>query len=70
MIFIILGEPSKVFKFTDREVWEYKTPQYDLSFTFVRSPTVFDPDNYVLLRNKEYQLDWYEVVDLWRKARF
>lgn len=70
MVFVILGLPSTVFKFSDREVWEYKTPQYESSFTFVRSPTVFDPDNYVLIRKEEYQLEWYQIVDLWRKARF
>lgn len=70
MVYIILGVPSSVFKFTDREVWEYKTPAYDLSFTFIRSVTVFDPENYVLIRDKKYQLEWYEIVDLWRKARF
>lgn len=70
MIFIVLGLPSTVYKFSDREVWDYKTPVYDLSFTFERSPTVFDPENYVLIRDKKYQLDWYEIVDLWRKARF
>lgn len=70
MLFIVLGLPTAVYKFTDREVWEYKTLVYDMSFTFIRSPTVFDPENYVLIRDKKYQLEWYEIVDLWRKARF
>jgi GWxTD domain-containing protein len=66
MMFIIYGQPDKVFKFGDREVWSYgKT-----NFNFIKSGTLFDPDNYVLLRNKKYTDDWYEKVDLVRNSRF
>jgi GWxTD domain-containing protein len=69
MIYIIFGLPDEVYKFTDREVWSYKK-NYNVSFQFTRSSTVFDPENYVLMRDKKYQQTWYEVVDLWRNARF
>jgi hypothetical protein len=70
MIYIIFGLPDEVYQFTDREVWNYKNSSYKISFDFVQSSTVFDPDNYVLIRQKKFQETWYEVIDLWRNARF
>ncbi|HEY9007042.1 MAG TPA: GWxTD domain-containing protein [Ohtaekwangia sp.] len=70
MIYIVFGLPEEVYKFSDREVWNYKNSSYKISFDFVKSPTLFDPDNYVLLRDKKYTQTWYEVIDLWRNARF
>lgn len=70
MIYIIFGQPDEVYKFADREVWNYKNSSYKLAFDFVRSATLFDPGNYVLIRNKKYRDTWYEVIDLWRNARF
>ncbi len=69
MIYIIFGLPDQVYAFTDREVWTYKK-QFDLSFNFTKSSTIFDPDNYVIIRDSKYTESWYEVIDLWRNARF
>ena len=70
MVYIILGMPDEVFMFNDREVWNYKNESYKISFDFVKSSTLFDPENYVLIREKKFQETWYEVIDLWRNARF
>jgi GWxTD domain-containing protein len=70
MIYIIFGLPDEVLKFSDREVWNYKNDQYKVTFNFAKSSSVFDPDNYVLIRDKKFQDTWYEVIDLWRNARF
>lgn len=70
MIYIIFGLPDEVFRFADREVWNYKNELFDTAFHFTKSPSVFDPDNYVLIRDKKYKDTWYEVIDLWRNARF
>lgn len=70
MIYIIFGLPDQIYRFTDREVWTYKNNQYKASFDFVKSSTLFDPENYVLVRDKKFQQTWYEVIDLWRNARF
>jgi len=70
MTYIVFGPPTEVYKFNDREVWSYKTPQFDTRFTFSKSSSLFDPDNYVLIREKKYENTWYEVIDLWRNARF
>jgi GWxTD domain-containing protein len=70
MIYIIFGLPDEVFKFQDREVWKYDNASFDITFNFTKASSVFDPDNYVLIRNQKYRQTWYEVVDLWRNARF
>jgi GWxTD domain-containing protein len=70
MIYIIFGIPDQVYRFTDREVWTYKNNLYKATFDFVKSSTLFDPDNFVLVRDNKFQETWYEVIDLWRNARF
>jgi GWxTD domain-containing protein len=70
MIYIIFGVPDEVFRFSDREVWNYKSREYKVNFDFAKSPSLFDPSNFVLIRQKRYSDTWYEVVDLWRNARF
>ena len=70
MIFIIFGLPDQVLKFSDRETWSYKNDDYNVTFNFSKSPSLFDPENYVLIRDKKYTQTWYEVIDLWRNARF
>lgn len=70
MIYIIFGKPDTVFRFDDREVWTYDNDQFDIRFNFSRSSTLFDPDNFVLIREKKYESTWYEAIDLWRNARF
>jgi GWxTD domain-containing protein len=69
MIYIVFGQPDEVFKFSDREVWYYSNSMFKTSFSFSKSPTLFDPENYVLIREKKYRNTWYEVIDLWRNAR-
>lgn len=70
MIYILFGLPDELYRFSDREVWSYKNQFLNASFEFVRSQTLFDPDNFVLVRDKKYQDTWYEKIDLWRNSRF
>ena len=70
MIYIVFGAPDEVFKFDDREVWNYDNDRFDVQFNFSKASSLFDPDNFVLIRDKKYESTWYEVVDLWRNARF
>ena len=70
MVYIVFGKPDQVFRFNDREVWSYDNSQFDIRFNFTRSTSLFDPDNFVLIREKKYENTWYEVIDLWRNARF
>lgn len=70
MVYIIFGKPEQVFRFGDREVWNYDNAQFKIRFDFARSASLFDPDNFVLIRERKHEAAWYEVVDLWRNARF
>lgn len=70
MVYIIYGIPDEVYLFDDREVWEYKNNSLAERFQFVRSATIFDRENFVLIRSKGFSDDWYNMIDLWRKARF
>jgi GWxTD domain-containing protein len=70
MAYIIYGPPDVVYLSEGREVWEYRGERLAQRFQFVRSETIFDPNNFVLIRNKAFQRLWLEKVDLWRKARF
>jgi hypothetical protein len=62
--------PDAVYLFDDREVWQYKNEYVKERFQFVKSSTIFDPGNYVLIRERKFANDWYDMIDLWRKARF
>jgi hypothetical protein len=70
MIYIIFGLADEVYLFEDREVWEYKNGNNKIRLQFVKSPTLFDPENFVLIRDNKFKNTWYEVIDLWRKARY
>jgi len=70
MIYILFGLPDEIFRFSDREVWHFDNKNAKATFNFARSSTIFDPDNYVLIRDKKFQETWYEKIDLWRNARF
>ncbi len=68
MIYLIFGLPDEVSVNDGNEVWYYKTTR--TRFTFVKSGSVYDPDNYVLLRDKRFMETWFSMVDLIRKSRF
>ena len=68
MIIIIFGAPDEVQVFGQQEIWRYKNSRQE--FTFNRVGSVYHPDHYVLIRDKQYTEYWYQTVDLWRKSRF
>jgi GWxTD domain-containing protein len=70
MIYIIFGKPDEVYRFNDREIWNYKNERLDMQLTFTAASSLFDPDNFVLIREKKLEDEWYETIDLWRNARF
>jgi hypothetical protein len=68
MIYLVFGLPDEVTKNPGSETWFYKT--YRTRFTFVKSGSVYNPENYVLLRDNRFMEPWYTAIDLWRKSRF
>jgi len=68
MVYLIFGTPDEVNRNNGNEIWNYK--DYNIKFTFVKSGSVYDPENYVLLRSKQFTDTWFNMVDLWRKGRF
>lgn len=68
MIYLIYGVPDEVIKNGLNETWNYKSNKQ--SFSFVKTGSVYDPDYFVLIRERRYTESWYTTVDLWRKSRF
>jgi len=68
MVFIVFGAPDEVMLNGQQEVWSYRAA--NLRFTFNKAGSVYSPDHWVLIRDKDYAEYWYSTVDLWRKSRF
>lgn len=68
MIYLIFGIPDEVSRNDNNEIWYYKG--FQSRFTFIKTGSVYDPNNYVLLRDKRFTERWYNTIDLWRKSRF
>ena len=68
MIYTIFGVPDELGKNQGNEVWSYKS--YNVRFTFVKSGSVYNAENFILLRDKRFNEPWFSTVDLWRKSRF
>jgi len=69
MIFMIYGSPDKVYKFKDREVWEYGYDAFysGLRFSFTREDNPFSQNDFRLLRQAHYELSWQGIVGNWRR---
>jgi GWxTD domain-containing protein len=67
MMYLVFGLPEEVNRNGQYEVWTYKS--INAKFTFIRTGSVFDPDYYVLERNKRFSETWYYTIDQWRKSR-
>ena len=68
MIYLIYGLPDEVSRDEGKEIWFYKGT--GTRFTFIKSGSVYDPEYYVLLRDKKFTEVWYSTIDLRRKAQF
>ncbi len=68
MIYLVFGLPDEVSVNDGNETWYYSTTRS--RFTFVKSGSVYDPENHVLLRDKRFIEPWFSTIDLWRKSRF
>jgi GWxTD domain-containing protein len=68
MIFMIYGAPDKVYKFKDREVWEYGYNAFytGLRFHFSREENPFSQNDFRLFRQAHYEPSWQGIVGNWR----
>jgi GWxTD domain-containing protein len=65
MIYVIYGPPDEVQRTNSLEIWNYHGGKS--KFVFERTPTIYDPDHFVLQRDKKFMESWYLTVDMWRK---
>lgn len=68
MIYIIYGKPDEVSKSANSETWYYQTRRN--KFVFQKTGSIFAPENYKLQRQDDYKMEWFSLIDLWRKSRF
>ena len=68
MIYIIFGQPDEVTCTNGHETWFYRN--YRTRLTFVKSGSIYNPENYVLARDNRFMEPWFTAIDLWRKSRF
>lgn len=68
MVWIIMGEPTRINRTKDKEVWTYiRNGQYsEINFTFNKRTNQFVEDHYELQRYAEYQSIWFPTVEQWR----
>lgn len=71
MVYIVLGPPSKVQRFRDREVWLYSQSENfsEIIFTFYRTENQFTDNYYELVRYPDYKQYWYPYVEAWRDGK-
>ncbi len=67
MMYLVFGQPDEVNRNGQYEVWTYKS--MNAKFTFVKMGSVYDPDYYVLERNRRFSETWYYTIDMWRKSQ-
>ena len=68
MLYTIYGKPDEVSRTATTEVWYYQARK--TRFAFRKSGSIFNPENYKLERDNKYMVDWFSMIDLWRKSRF
>lgn len=66
MIYIVFGPPEVVTRKEDVEIWEYKTFDGDINFTFAKTRNLFVQYHYTLVREKSMNKAWFTAVQKWR----
>lgn len=71
MIYIIYGEPNKIYRTNKAENWIYgeENNPLSLSFDFVKVINPFTDNDYRLLRNDTYKSSYHRSVNAWRDGR-
>lgn len=66
MIYIVFGPPEIVTQKDEAEIWEYKTFDGDIKFTFAKTRNLFVQYHYTLVREKSLNKAWFTAVQKWR----
>jgi len=71
MIYIIYGEPNKIYRTDKAENWIYgeENNPLSLTFDFVKVINPFTENDYRLLRNDIYKSSYHRSVNAWRDGR-
>ena len=71
MVYIIKGPPDLVSRKDDEEIWLYtKTGDVPrMKFQFLKVENIFDPDHWVLIRDRSYSEDWFKSIEHIRKTQ-
>ncbi len=71
LIYIIYGEPDKVYKTAQLESWIYGEERNPLSITFrfVKVDNPFTENDFRLSREDYYKPSWYRYIEAWRNGR-
>ncbi|WP_018476981.1 GWxTD domain-containing protein [Pontibacter roseus] len=68
MIYIIYGKPNNISLSGDSETWIYRESEATayVKFVFNKKDDTFTENHYELVRNREYEENWYSTVAKWR----
>ena len=68
MIYIIYGKPHNVSISPEAETWIYRESEATpyVKFVFTKKENTFTENHFELVRNREYEENWYSTVARWR----
>ena len=71
LIHIVFGNPKKIFRYAEKEVWLYgeEDNMNSLQFTFRKKPSPYSNNHMVLQRDHVYKNNWERAVTSWRNGR-
>ncbi|MBN7817393.1 GWxTD domain-containing protein [Algoriphagus pacificus] len=71
MVYVVMGPPTEVNFYLDREVWSYGglSESSKIRFTFVRIKNILTPHYYSLNRSRAYQPVWFKNISIWRSGK-
>ncbi len=70
MIYIVFGEPSRVYRSKNGELWIYGQDSSPgaLKFSFNHTNNPYTTNDYILERSEFFKEAWYSAVDQWRQG--
>ncbi len=71
LIYLVYGEPDKIYKTAQEERWIYGEERNALSITFrfIKVDNPFTENDYRLSREDYYKPSWYRSIEAWRNGR-